>query len=64
MLVLGRKRDEKIVINSNITVTVLDIRGDKVRLGIDAPAEISVHRLEVLERIRSEAPPPELAPPQ
>jgi len=52
MLVLSRKRDEKIVINENIVITVVEIRGDKVRLGIEAPSDVSVHRQEVFEAIR------------
>jgi len=51
MLVLSRQRDESIVIGDNVVVTVVDIRGDKVRLGIDAPSEIPVHRREVYEAI-------------
>lgn len=51
MLVLSRKKDESIVINNDITVTVVEIRGDKVRLGIVAPKEVPVHRQEVFERI-------------
>ena len=51
MLVLSRKRNESIIINNNITVTVVEIRGDKVRLGIVAPKEIPVHREEVYELI-------------
>ena len=47
MLVLSRKRGEQIVIADNIVITVIDIRGDKVRLGILAPVEIPVHRREV-----------------
>src|SRR5688572_2295380 len=47
MIVLSRKRNESIVINSNIVVTVIEIRGDKVRLGIEAPRDCSVHRQEV-----------------
>lgn len=54
MLVLSRKKDEKIVIGDNITIMVIEIRGDKVRLGIDAPKEITVHRQEVYEAIRKE----------
>jgi carbon storage regulator len=54
MLVLSRKRDEKIVIGDSITLTVLEVRGETVRLGIDAPREISVHRLEVYEAIKRE----------
>lgn len=52
MLVLTRKRDESIIIQDNIIVTVVEIRGDKVRLGISAPKEISVHRNEVYESIK------------
>ncbi len=54
MLVLSRQRDESIVIGDNIVVTIVDIRGDKVRLGIEAPTEIPVHRREVFEAIRRE----------
>ena len=49
MLVLSRKSNESIIINNNITVTVVEIRGDKVRLGIVAPKEIPVHRQEVFD---------------
>jgi carbon storage regulator len=52
MLVLSRKRDERIVINDNIVITVVDIRGDKVRLGIEAPVEMSVHRQEVYDALQ------------
>ena len=54
MLVLSRQRDETIIIGDNIEITVVDIRGDKVRLGVSAPKEISVHRKEVYEAIRRE----------
>lgn len=54
MLVLSRQRDETIMIGDNIEVTVVDIRGDKVRLGITAPKEIAVHRKEVYEAIKRE----------
>jgi carbon storage regulator len=54
MLVLSRQRDESIIIGDNVQVTVVDIRGDKVRLGIVAPPEISVHRKEVYEAIQRE----------
>lgn len=50
MLVLTRKKDESIIINDNIVITVTDIRGDKVRLGIHAPENISVVRCEILNR--------------
>jgi carbon storage regulator len=52
MLVLSRKRDERIVIGDNIVITVVEVRGDKVRLGIEAPTEVPVHRQEVLEAMR------------
>lgn len=54
MLVLSRKKDEKIIIGDTITLMVIEIRGDKVRLGIEAPKEVSVHRQEVYEAIRRE----------
>lgn len=47
MLVLSRKAGESIVIHNMVTVTIVEIRGDKVRLGIDAPREVSVHRSEI-----------------
>ena len=52
MLVLSRKKNESIVINDDITIVVVEIRGDKVRLGIEAPKEVSVHRREVFDAIR------------
>ena len=55
MLVLSRKRDEKIVINGDIVITVVEIRGDKVRLGIEAPSHVPVHRWEVFEAISRSA---------
>lgn len=54
MLVLSRKKNESIVINDNIVVTIVEIRGDKVRLGIEAPRDIPVHRREVLDAILRE----------
>lgn len=54
MLVLSRQRDETIMIGDDIEITVVDIRGDKVRLGINAPPEISVHRKEVWDAIQRE----------
>ena len=57
MLVLSRKKNESIVINNDITIVVVEIRGDKVRLGVEAPKEVPVHRREVYDSIRrSEAP--------
>ena len=55
MLVLSRQRDECIMIGDNIVLTVVDIRGDKVRLGIEAPKDIPVHRQEVYDAIQREA---------
>lgn len=63
MLVLSRKKNESIVINNDITVTVVEIRGDKVRLGIVAPKEVPVHRQEVYDAIHGkEGPGSEPAP--
>jgi carbon storage regulator len=58
MLVLTRQRDESIILGDNIVVTVIEIRGDKVRLGIEAPREVPVHRREVYEAIQRELKPP------
>ncbi len=55
MLVLSRQRDESIIIGDDIVITIVDIRGDKVRLGIDAPKEIPVHRQEVYDAIKRES---------
>ena len=52
MLVLSRKKNESIVINDDIIIVVGEIRGDKVRLGVEAPKEVSVHRREVFDAIR------------
>jgi carbon storage regulator len=54
MLVLSRHRDESIIIGDDIVVTVVDIRGDKVRLGIQAPTHVPVHRQEIYEAIQRE----------
>lgn len=51
MLVLSRRKDESIVINHDIRIVVVEIRGDKVRLGVEAPKEVPVHRREVFEAI-------------
>jgi carbon storage regulator len=54
MLVLSRKKDEVVTVGDNIEIMVIDIRGDRVRLGIKAPPEISVHRQEVYDAIQQE----------
>jgi carbon storage regulator len=54
MLVLSRQRDETIMIGDDIEITVVDIRGDKVRVGITAPTRIAVHRKEIWEAIKAE----------
>ncbi len=57
MLVLSRRPNESIVINDKIVVTVIEIRGDKVRLGIEAPRDVPIHRSEVFEAIQRAAEP-------
>ena len=54
MLVLSRKQDEKIIIGDSITLMVVSIQGDKVRLGIEAPKHVSIHREEVYQAIQKE----------
>jgi carbon storage regulator len=54
MLVLSRQKDESIMIGDNVEITIVDVRGDKVRLGITAPKDISVHRREVYDAIQRE----------
>lgn len=54
MLVLSRTKDESIMVGDNVEITIVDVRGDKVRLGITAPKEIPVHRREVYEAIQRE----------
>lgn len=54
MLVLSRHRDESIMIGDDVVITIIDIRGDKVRIGIEAPTDIPVHRQEVYEAIKRE----------
>ena len=54
MLVLSRQRDQTIVIGDSIRITIVDVRGDKVRIGIDAPRDVAVHREEVYDAIQRE----------
>jgi carbon storage regulator len=54
MLVLSRKKNEQIVIDENVVVTVLQIRGDRIRVGIEAPEDVPVHRKEVQEAMKRE----------
>ncbi|NLK86977.1 MAG: carbon storage regulator CsrA [Clostridiaceae bacterium] len=54
MLVLTRKKDQSIIINENIEITILDLQGDQVRIGINAPKDISIHRKEVFLQISDE----------
>ena len=54
MLVLSRQKDESIIIGDDIEITIVDVRGDKVRLGINAPRTISVHRKEIYDAIQRE----------
>ncbi len=56
MLILSRKLNERIVIAGNITITVVEIRGDKIRLGIEAPNSVPVHREEVYQHIQEHGP--------
>lgn len=56
MLVLSRKRGESITIGNGVTVTVLAVRGDRVKIGVEAPAEVPVHRQEIHERIEGCSP--------
>ena len=54
MLVLSRKKGESVVVNGNITIVVVDVRGDKARIGIEAPADVAVYRSEILTKNASE----------
>jgi len=62
MLVLRRKKNEGLVLNDNITLTVVDIRGDQVRLGVVCPKEVPVHRQELYDASHGHRPPPEPRP--
>jgi len=55
MLVLSRQSDETIIIGDNIRITIVEVRGDKVRIGIDAPRDVTVHRQEIYDAIRRDA---------
>jgi carbon storage regulator len=63
MLVLSRKKNESIVIDEQIVITVVEIRGDKVRLGINAPRDVAVHRQEVFDSLQREAQQPPVESP-
>jgi carbon storage regulator len=63
VLVLSRRRNEKIVIGDDITITELEVRGDQIQLGIQAPRSIPVHRWEVFQAIREGDAPEGDAPP-
>ncbi len=56
MLVLSRHRDERIMIGDKIVITVVEVRGDRVRLGIEAPREVTVHREEIYAAIKQQPP--------
>lgn len=56
MMVLSRKKGEQVVVGGQVTVTVLEVQGDRVKLGFAAPAEVPIHRSEVFERLRDARP--------
>jgi carbon storage regulator len=56
MLVLSRKRGESIVIGNQITVTVLEVQGDRIKLGFTAPAELPIHRAEIYRAVHADSP--------
>ena len=57
MLILTRRIGESVIINANVSVTVLGVKGNQVRIGIDAPKDVPVHREEIFERLQKEASP-------
>ena len=64
MLVLSRKKNEQIMIGEDIVITIIDVRGDKVRIGIEAPAEIPVHRQEIYLALQQPPPSENAATPE
>jgi carbon storage regulator len=60
MLVLSRKKDEKLMIGDNIEITIVDVKGETVKIGIDAPRDIKIYRGELLDAMREAATPPEV----
>ena len=56
MLILTRKVNESLVVGDNITITVLGVKGNQVRIGVDAPKDVAVHREEIYQRISDEPP--------
>ena len=62
MLILTRRVGESLVIGDDVTVTVLGVKGNQVRVGVNAPQEVMVHRQEIYERVRAGQPPPPAGP--
>jgi len=55
MLVLSRKKNEQIIIDGDVVITIVEIRGDKVRIGVEAPKEVAVHRREIHELLEAQS---------